>query len=433
MDYEKLKDRAGKVFDSYELFSLKEKVKKYETRDAQLCGVEIKEEEGIALRGIKDKRLVFSYTYDRDDSAIEVLIENGVFLLPYVEKDESAGFPGKYEDYPFMNIYDNEGLKTDDMHKVAMLIEMEKAIIDYDKRIVVTRNCELQEAEIRVKIMNSNGLTTEGSKTLYMLSAMAVAKDVDEVSWYDWLWSNRLNEIDAKLFGIHTARKTVSFLSSEQIETGIYDGILTPQASSDMLGILAGSFLSENLYKDKTMLKGRRGTKCFSEIINMKDSGIHGIDSFPFDGEGVPSCESIVVKNGYFDAFLYDVYYGRKYNVPSTGNCARGGVKEPPRCAPRSFFIEKGVRDVTGELTNGVIIEELMGTHTANPVTGDFSLGAIGYICKNGSKRPFKGVIFSGNIFELLSNVKEVGNDLRFYGTCGSPSLYIEGLKISGK
>jgi PmbA protein len=433
MDYEKLKDRASKVFDDYELFFLKEKVKKYETRDAELCGVEIKYEEGIALRGIKDKRLVFSYTYDREDMAIEMLIENGVSLLPYVEKDENAGFPGKYENYPSTSVYDSEGLKADDINKVAMLVEMEKAIIDFDKRIVVTRNCELQEADIQVKIMNSNGLTAEARKTLYMLSAMAVAKDGDEVSWYDWLWSDRLNEIDAKAFGIHTAQKTVSFLSSEQIETGVYDGMLTPQASSDMLGILSSSFLSENLYKDKTMLKGKKGAKCFSRIVNIKDSGTEGTDSFPFDGEGVPSCENIVVKEGFFDTFLYDSYYGRKYDVPSTANCERAGVKELPKCGTRGFFIEKGLRNIAGELTNGIIIEELMGTHTANPVTGDFSLGAIGYLCKNGIKRPFKGVIFSGNIFELLNNVKEIGNDLRFFGTYGSPSLYVEGLKISGK
>jgi len=48
-------------------------------------------------------------------------------------------------------------------------------------------------------------------------------------------------------------------------------------------------------------------------------------------------------------------------------------------------------------------------------------------------KKPFKGVIFSGNTFDLLNSVKGVGNDLRFYGTCGSPSLVIEGMKISGR
>ena len=84
-------------------------------------------------------------------------------------------------------------------------------------------------------------------------------------------------------------------------------------------------------------------------------------------------------------------------------------------------------------MTDGIIIEELMGTHTANPITGDFSLGAVGHLLKGGNKIPFKGVIFSGNIFDLLNNVQAIGNDLKFYGTCGSPSLLIQGMKISGK
>jgi predicted Zn-dependent protease len=46
---------------------------------------------------------------------------------------------------------------------------------------------------------------------------------------------------------------------------------------------------------------------------------------------------------------------------------------------------------------------------------------------------PFTGIIFSGNLFEILNSVKGVGTDLGFYGAHGSPSLYVEGLKISGK
>jgi PmbA protein len=158
-----------------------------------------------------------------------------------------------------------------------------------------------------------------------------------------------------------------------------------------------------------------------------------GIDSFPFDGEGVSSKENIIVNKGYFETFLYDSYYGHKFGVHSTGNSARSGIKETPKCGTRGTSISQGIRDVSGILSNGIIIEELMGTHTANPITGDFSLGASGYICRNGEKTPFQGVIFSGNVFELLRNVKEAGNDLRFYGSFGSPSLFAEGLKISGK
>ncbi len=433
MDYEKLQDKVSKAFDNYELFFLEEKTKKYETKDTELFGVEIKEEEGIALRAIKDNRMVFSYTFDRGDEAIDALVENGAALLPYMERDESVGFPGQQKDYPMLNIYDNEGLKVDDTVKTAMVVEMEKTVFDYDKRIVTTRNCEFQELEIQTRIINSNGVQAEGKKTLFTFFALAVASDKDEVSWYDWIWAHRLEELDARALGRDVARKTISFLSGNQIDTGIYEGILAPQAACDILGVLSGSFLSENLYKNKTKLKDKTGTRCFSDAINVKDSGLQGMGAFPFDGEGRSSQENSLVASGYFNTFLYDTYYGRKLNMSSTGNSVRSGVKEPPKCAPRGFFIEKGTRDIGKEITDGIIIEELMGTHTANEVTGDFSLGAIGYLCKAGNRTPFKGVIFSGNIFELLNSVKEVGNDLKFYGAYGSPSLYIEGLKISGR
>ena len=433
MDFEKLKDRLGKTFDSYELFFMKEKIRKYETKDAELAGVEIKKEEGVALRAIKDKRMVFSYSFDKGDRAIDALVESSTVLLSHTESDEMVGFPGRYKDYPALDVYDSESLRVSDDEKVAMLIGMEKAIIGYDKRIVATRNCELQQNDIYVKIINSNGLEAEGRKALFTLFALAVAKEVDEVSWSDWLWAHRLREVDAIALGVGVAQKTISLLSAGQLDTGIYEGILTPQASSDMLGILGGSFLSENLYKDKTKLKNKVGTRCFSEQLSIKDSGVAGMESFPFDGEGVPSGDLSVVEDGHFKTFLYDSYYGRKFDRQSSGNSVRAGVKELPRCGTRSLFIEKGARDITGELTNGIIIEELMGTHTANEVTGDFSLGAVGYLCRDGKKSPFQGVIFSGNVFELLNSVKEVGNDLRFYGGYGSPSLYVEGLKISGK
>jgi len=432
MDYSKIAERIDSSFDSWELFFLNEKTKKYECREKELYGVELKEEDGTALRGIKDGRMVFTYTYENSDETADILLENAKALLPFMEKDADAGFPEKYEGYGKLDIYDNAGLACDDGYKTELLIDMEKTILDFDKRIVVTRNCELQESDIHVMMINSNGLRAASKKTLFTLFAMAVAKGDDEVSWYDWLWDHAFTNINAKTFGAEVAQKTISFLSSTQIDTGIYEGILTPQASCDMLEMLSQSFLGENLYKDKTKLKGKENTKCFSEIINIRDSGLKGMDSFPFDGEGIPSGEQHIVKNGCFTAFLYDSYYGHKFGLSSTGNSVRWGIKEPPKCAPRCLFIEKGQRDISRLMTNGVIIEELMGTHTANPITGDFSLGAVGYLCRNGKKSPFNGVIFSGNIFELLNNVKETGNDVRFYGTCGSPSLYVEEIKISG-
>jgi PmbA protein len=432
MDIEKIERGIKDHFEAYELFVLKTRTKKFESRDGDIYGADLAVEEGVALRAVRDGKMVFSYTYETGEKGAGLLLENAAMLTAFSEADVDRIIPSPSTNYPSLSLHDNEGLAVDDKEKIALLVDMEKTIRNYDRRIVATRNCELQESDVHVTLINSRGLSLEASKTLYSLFALCVAKDKDEVSWYDWTWAHRLGDLDGQRLAVGIASKTISFLGSEQIETGRYAGILTPQTASDILGVLAGSFLGESLFKNKTKLKDKTGMNCFSDALTILDSGTKGMGSFPFDGEGVASKETVVVQEGRFETFLYDAHYGQKFGRSSTGNSARDSVNEAPRNAPRCLFVVPGQRNIADDLSDGVVIEELMGTHTANPITGDFSLGAIGYYCQRGTKRPFKGVVFSGNVFDVLNNVREVGNDLRFYGSAGSPSLYVEGLRISG-
>lgn len=433
MDYKKISDRISKEFDSYELYFLREKTKKYESRNLELYSVELKEEEGVALRAIKDNRMVFSYSYEDEERLTDALIKNCHYLLPFIDADKDNLLPDFSSVYPTVDLYDSSGISIDEDYKKEAALKIEKSIIDYDKRIAATRNCELQEIEIEAKIINSNNVSAEAKKTIFVVSGMCAAKDKDEVSWYDWQWSHYLKDIDIEEFSEGIAKKAISFLGGEQIETGIYRGILTPQSACDILGILSVSFLAESLYKNKTRLKDKIGEKCFSGLIDIVHSCVKGINSFPFDGEGIFYPDTMVVKEGVFETFLYDTYYGKKYSRSSTGSSIRAGIKEPPKCGIMGLYIKDGSWQDKDLPDDYIVIEELMGTHTANPITGDFSLGAVGYINRGGVKKPFKEVIFSGNVFELFSYVSRVGSDIKFYGTYGSPSLFIDELKISGR
>jgi PmbA protein len=426
--------RLAEAFDAYELCFIKERLKKFEAARGDLLSVELKEEEGISLRGLKDGKMIFSYTFEKNDGAVEALLENARLIAPFLEEDRFHAFPQGELPYSDLFIYDENGLSIGDDRKIEAVVEMESLIRTSDKRITTTRNCELYEAQIDIAITNSHGLRAAGQKTLYTLSGMAVAAEGDdEASWYDWAWSTTYADLDGKALGKRIAEKTVSFLGAEMLDTGEYAGLLPPQSACQLLEILSPSFLGENLFKNKTRLKGKEDTKIFSDLLTIGDGGGRGMGAFPFDGEGVPSAENTLVKNGVFKGFLYDTYYGRALNVPSTGNSTRSGIKDPPRCGARGFYIDNGSRDGFEGFDEGLVVDELMGTHTANTVTGDFSVGALGHYNHGGSKIPFKGVIFAGNLFEVLSNVGAVGKDLTFYGSHGSPTLLIEGLKISGK
>jgi predicted Zn-dependent protease len=45
---------------------------------------------------------------------------------------------------------------------------------------------------------------------------------------------------------------------------------------------------------------------------------------------------------------------------------------------------------------------------------------------------PVKGVTISGTIYDLFSAVEEVGDDLRFLGRIGAPSLLVKEILVSG-
>ena len=318
--------------------------------------------------------------------------------------------------------------------KIDALLQMESAIRPVDRRITHTRNCELHESELHVEIINSRGLRADAKKTVYTLGAMAVAQDgSDEVSWYDWSWASRYADLDGRKLGTQIAEKALSCLSGEVLTTGVYNGLLTPACACQILEILSPSFLSENLYKNKTCLRDKVGTRCFSEHLTVIDSGLRGMDAFPFDGEGVPSRENVLVKEGVLQTLPLRHVLCKKMEKASTGNSVRHGIKEPPRCGSRGFFIDRGRGDDPEAGKGGVVIEELMGVHMANAITGDFSLGAVGHYHAGAAPTPFKGVILSGNLFDLLGQVSAVGKDLTFYGPYGSPTLLVEGLKISGR
>ena len=120
------------------------------------------------------------------------------------------------------------------------------------------------------------------------------------------------------------------------------------------------------------------------------------------------------------------------------GNAARSGVGGPIQVAPTNLFFkpgEHGLDTLLSDMDDGLLITELGGLHAgANPISGDFSLIAKGYLVVNGQRaRPVEQITIAGNFYQLLKEIKAVGNDLEFRGGgIGSPSVDVGSLSVSG-
>ena len=88
------------------------------------------------------------------------------------------------------------------------------------------------------------------------------------------------------------------------------------------------------------------------------------------------------------------------------------------------------------EVKEGIMVTDFAGLHSgANAITGDFSLAAKGFYIKDGKKEyPVEQITVAGNFFDLLKNIKFIGNDLNFpISSVGAPSVIVEGLSVAGK
>ncbi len=161
-----------------------------------------------------------------------------------------------------------------------------------------------------------------------------------------------------------------------------------------------------------------------------------GILSTPFDGEGVPGQRKLLIKDGYLRGFLHNTYTAARDGVASTGNALRASYKSTPEVGSSNFYLAPGKiknEEIIRNTERGLYLTEVMGMHTANPISGDFSVGAAGIWIEGGElTKPVRGMVIAGNIVRLLEMVDAVGSEVRFFGGRGALVIRVTGLTLSG-
>jgi PmbA protein len=158
------------------------------------------------------------------------------------------------------------------------------------------------------------------------------------------------------------------------------------------------------------------------------------LGSKPFDGEGLPTRQTMVVEDGVLKSYLLDTYSGRKLGLPSTGNASRS-FADAPSASSSNFFLRPGTtapEDIIRSVRSGLYVTELSG-FGVNPITGDYSRGAVGLWIENGELTyPVEEITIAGNLLDMFQNIELVGNDLERRGTISAPTLKISRMTIAG-
>lgn len=409
-----------------------------EMKEGRIEGMRRTSEVSAALRVIVGGSPGFAYATDPGRDGIVEMVEDalaGAALLPPSGENRfsSSTEPGRAE-----GILDLSGIELPPEKKVDMALALEQAVLEGHGAITKAYKPSYSETH-RLTAISSGGEVWSYEDTLYSIGVQAIAEGEGvSQTGYEYSVARCFGDLDPGKVGSVAAEEAAGLLGGEQPESGRYPAILPPKAAVSFLGVLLSSLSAEEVQKGRSRLAGRIGDEVFSPELTLVDDGSlpQGVGTVPFDDERVPSAPRRLVQNGVLNGFLHSLTTSAREEVEPTGNGFRSSLSAHPLPGITNLFLHQGEKALEDRSPPGTAVQvvNLMGVHTADRVSGDFSMGVSGYFLKDGQrKEPFRNGTVSGNIFDLFNAILAVGDDLTFYGPVGAPTLLVKSVVISGK
>ncbi len=410
-----------------------------EVRDQKVESIDTLFESGMSIRVIRDSKLGFAYSsdFDQAEDTLEQAISNSNKNTP----DNNYVIP---KDFPYSPLvtFDRAISSIDDKKKIQYALEIEKAAYASNKFVTKSEKVSFSTSETKIEILNSNGIDASYFSNHCGGSCDIIADDgKDQDSGFAILYTPDLREFDPKTLGSEAAARASELLSAKTIGSQKMALILDPLVGAQLLGAISSLFSADSVQKGKSLFANKLEKMVASSKITIIDDGRlkNGLFSAPIDDEGVPTQETKLLENGLLQKYLHNSYSAKKGQTVSTGNAKRSSYKSTPEVAASNLYIVAGQEHpnvLISSVAKGLYVTRVMGMHTINPISGDFSIGASGIVIENGQKTyPVRGLTIAGNLIDLLGSIDGIANDLRFFpfsANLGSPTLLVSNIAISG-
>lgn len=397
---------------------------------------------GVSIRGLKDGKMGYVYIETLEDNEVKQALTrlvNNIEMLDATEPEFMYEGGSEYQEVRELKS-DYKDYSVAD--KIALLKKMEKALKEKSEKIVKVGYCQYSETSQKVQIINSKGLDLNKEYSYVSAFLGAVASENDQT------FIGAAGDINAKFEDLEvdrminkSAESALAQLGAGDIQTGKYPVVFKRDVATEILSAFSSIFSGDAVLRKMTILTDKVGQKVFGDNITIYDDPFYkdALLNISFDDEGVPCYTKTVVENGVFKGFLHNLKTANYLNTKPTGNGFKNSVSSGISTSPTNLYIKEGnlsEDEIIATVENGIYITDVSGLHAGlNAISGDFNVQAAGFTIENGKiGRPITLFVVSGNFFEMMNQVEEIGNDLekRFIGVA-SPTLKFKELTISGK
>ena len=406
---------------------------------------------GVGVRVVVDGRQGFAWAGSHDPGIVAETLAEARDNAGFGSPDEYLGLPGPDEaadpggDRPFdrktgLDLWRDALLATSPDDKVALALELERAVMSADARIRGVRTVSYGDGATEMALANSLGVEATSRRTVCSISALTLAGEgVGTRTGYGFSVGREPSQLDVAEAAQMAAERAVRLLGATQPKSRRLPVVFDPLAASSILGVISGALNGESVLKGRSMFATRLDEMVAGAHLSIVDDPTNpeAFGAAGYDSEGVPTRCVRLIENGKLARFLHNVHSGRRAGTGTTGSAVRGGYTSTPGVGPRALHFEPGPaspEELLRRAEGGLYVQSITGLGSgASPVTGDFSVGADGLMIRDGAlAEPVREITVASTFQRMLLDL-EVGNDLQWLaGGAGAITMFLPEMTMSG-
>lgn len=410
-------------------------------------------EGGFGIRVLEEGRFGFAYLVDVNSA--DAAIKSALSIARMSPAVNGFVLPSEQSAQPVSGLYDSSVV---DMSSEDLLIQADDIISEVaslDNRAVVTGGGIGVSANASA-IYSSEGVNAAGVTTSHGVGVQVSIEESDQLT-SSWQSTSSRSKISQANECVNRAVEWAN-LTRNPIKVATPDDdsmvMMTSEGFSPLFSVVVPNAIrGEKLVREESFWSGHMGQKVIASDLSITDNARipGGRSSGARDDEGVPTRENPLIDQGRLVGSLWStrdaaqqIAEGRIDTAKSTGSAIRSGHQSPPISGCSNLFLTSSQKGQSYEqmlelIEDGYIVNSVMGAHTANPTSGDFSVTTSSILRVEDGEvvGAVKQAGLSGNLAKAMNEGVLLGNEVRQQGSYSSGSMYLpnvlfkQGLRVN--
>jgi PmbA protein len=407
-------------------------------RNDRLEDTDSSEIEDIGLRVFIGQKQAIVSTSNRSNENLNQLVARTIEMARAVPEDEYCGLAPEEAihrgDFAELDLYDDTQISVSQLAELSARAETSARSVE---GVTNSDGAGASASRYGLTLLTSHGFVGYSRASSFSLSVSAIAGEGTGMERdYDFTSARHFVDLKApEIVGNTAGGRAAVRLNPIKIESGSKPVVFAPRVSNSLLGHFSGAINGTSIARGTSFLKDMIGEQIFNNNVAIIDDPLmqRGLKSRLFDGEGVTVKKCDLVENGILQTWMLNSATARQLDLNVTGHASRSS-SSTPGITTSNLYMAPGTlspQELMADIKDGVYITELIGMGV-NPVTGDYSRGAAGFLIKDGQiAESVSEITIAGNLKEMFRYLVPA-SDLNFIYGSNAPTIRIDGMTIAG-